>query len=225
MNQVTLPVVVQEIVRSDGTRTLGFRVFCPAHCESVELDVCRKCPQSVEATGDGSASPEGAVVCRPQLFQQPERPNPPSDPTQARSDVAVGAVVAGSVCAIHQDLPLRALRSFLTERNLSSLFVIDESEKVVGIVRDVDLRRPSLQSLRSHPIPDDPLQGVEQVAGDIMSATLAICEHTPIRSALVQMAGSRARQVAIVTTRGELLATLVDVEGLRWLAGHSTSRL
>jgi hypothetical protein len=55
-----------------------------------------------------------------------------------------------------------------------------------------------------------------------MSPTLSIREDTPIRSALLQMGGARVRQVAIVTTNDELLATLVDVDGLRWLSGRSS---
>jgi CBS-domain-containing membrane protein len=219
--QVHLPVVVQELVGGDGTRAVGFRVFCPVHEASVGLEVCESCPQCVEVLGDTSAAC-GAVVCRPQL-RRAEGSLREDDSLDLAADAAVGAAIVGSVHAVRDDVALSSLRALIVEKKLSFLFVVDDSQKVVGVIRDIDVLRPSLDALRARPTVDAPGRGIEGGAGDIMSPTLCIREDMPIRRALVQMAASQARQVPVVTADGELVGRLVDVEGLRWLAGHSTS--
>jgi CBS-domain-containing membrane protein len=120
--------------------------------------------------------------------------------------------------AVHVDVSLDSLRSLFSVICFSFLFVIDESNKVIGVVRDVDVHRPSLRSLRTNL--EAPERCVDQGVTEIMSPTLSVREDAPLRLALVQMASSRARQVPVLTSRGELLASLVDVDGLRWLAHH-----
>ena len=89
---------------------------------------------------------------------------------------------------------------------LSVIAVVDDDHRVVGIVRESDLIHRGLASL-----------DVLECASEIMAPALFIREDTPIRNALLQMATSRVRHAPVVTAAGDLVGTLIDIVGLRWL--------
>ncbi len=186
------PIVIRDVVQPNGAHALGVRVFCPRHSRSVDLDTCRTCPRCVEISRDASGS-ETCVRCTPGTSG--------SDP----GDFAVGAMVLGPVSAVRHDVPEHAIRALFVKHGLAVVFVVDDTHRVVGVVREADLlhRGFSASDLES--------------AAEIMSPSLLIREDTAIRVALLEMAGARVRYAPVVTFEGEPLGTLIDVAGMRWL--------
>jgi CBS domain-containing protein len=181
------PVLVRRVVRADGSRTTAFRVFCPRQGRSLDLDTCRACRSCIEIT----RSCEGDVV----------RCTPPAAPDDAES---VGALLRAPVLAVHADTSLREISRLFVDGQLACVFVVDDGEKVVGVVRDVDLLRAASPSSSN--------------ARAVMGTALPVAESTSLRRALLQMAVTHVRQAPIVDADGELLGVLVDIEALRWLA-------
>jgi predicted transcriptional regulator len=107
--------------------------------------------------------------------------------------------------AVHANLPLRALAALFVDRQLAHVFIVDDREMVVGMVKDADL-------LRATPV------RTSANAGEIMGIALPVPERTPLRRALLQMAVTHVRQAAIMSADGTLLGVLADIDGLRWLA-------
>jgi CBS domain-containing protein len=91
---------------------------------------------------------------------------------------------------------------------LSVIAVVDEDHRVVGVIREADLIHRGFASA-----------DIVESAAEIMVPAFSIPEDMPIRSALLQMATSRVRHAPVVTAAGELLGTLIDVVGMRWLRG------
>jgi len=190
------PVTLCDVIRPDGTHARGLRVFCSRRSQSVDLDTCGACPRLVRVCEDAS----GSVACI--------RCSPGTAATLDPAEVAVGALIAGQVSAVRNDVPDHAIRALFVKHSLSLVVVVDEDHRVIGVVREADLIHRGFAS------PE-----VAESAGEIMRPALSICEDTPIRAALLQMANSRVRHAPVVTTAGELIGTLIDIVGLRWLRG------
>jgi hypothetical protein len=190
------PVTLCEIVRPDGTRARELRVFCPRHSQSMALETCRACPRLAELRDDASGSP-ACVLCAPGTAGT-------ADP----ADVAVGALISGQISAVRNDVPEHAIRALFVKHSLSLVVVVDHDHKVVGVVAEGDLIHRGFKSGQA-----------AECADEIMRPALSIREETPIRTALLQMATSRVRHAPVITAAGELIGTLIDVVGLRWLRG------
>jgi CBS domain-containing protein len=117
-------------------------------------------------------------------------------------------LLTGPVSAVTADVPEHAIRALFVKHSLSLIAVVDEDHRVVGVVREADLIHRGFASA-----------DVVESAADLMAPAFSIPEDMPIRSALLQMATSRLRHAPVVAAGGELLGTLIDVVGLRWLRG------
>jgi CBS domain-containing protein len=213
-DDVVRSILLRKVVRGDGRSTIGVRVFCTTREQSVTLDTCRTCPRCLEIAPDAT-SMSASVRCRPEV----------DDVVRENAESAVGVVVRGPVFAVDQAVPLPVLRSMFRASGVTAIFVVDEKDRLVGLVRDLDLRRSRLTPVRLQlPTPGDDLAALMnapdagQIAAEIMSPTATISEETPIRRAVLQMATSRITRAPVVTADGELVAILADIEGLRWLA-------
>ncbi len=63
MGDVDRPVLTRTIIRADGTRTVGLRVFCGRSHTSIPLDVCVRC--SVYRTTARDDAGEERIFCEP----------------------------------------------------------------------------------------------------------------------------------------------------------------
>jgi CBS domain len=194
-----LSVTVCDVVRPDGTRARGLRAYCPRRSQSVSLETCRACPRLVEIRDDASGAPV-CIRCTPGMAST-------SDP----AEVAVGALIAGRVSAVRSDVSEHAIRALFVEHSLSLVVVVDHDHRVIGVVGEGDLIHRGFAALQNG-----------ECAGEIMRPALSIREETPVRTALLQMATSRVRHAPVITAAGELIGTLIDVVGLRWLRGGGT---
>jgi len=190
-------ITFRDVILPDGTHARALRVFCPRKSQSVSVEVCRACPRMVavceEETG---ASP--CVRCSPGAAHSP-----------SPADVSVGAMLSGRVAAVAADVPEHAIRALFVKHSLALIAVVDEAHRVVGVVREADLIHRGLVSA-----------DVVECAAEIMTPAFSIPEGMPVRTALLEMAMSRVRHAPVVTPEGELLGTLIDVIGLKWLRGE-----
>jgi len=205
-DEIEQPVLVSEIIGRDGSRSIHFRVFCPYRAASVPLDTCRACPSLREVGGEAPGN--GALV----RCGREARPDRCKDGESLEGGPA-GATLKTSIAAVRDDLAIEKLRSYFVEHLISSIYVVDESHRLLGVVRDVDLlvSRHTLRPTASH-------EG--ETAAQVMSATSSVPENIGVRTALVAMARANQRRAAVVTSEGMLLGVLDDVAGLKWLVGR-----
>ena len=196
------PILVRDVLRSDGSRTIAFRVFCPRNDRSVSVSECEVCPRCLEIGAEGPGA-NGRVRCEAI----------PSTSESPSADGAVGSVLRESTLCVESDLSVPSVLALLVERGLSGVFVVDVAGRLLGLIRELDLC-PSRQ--RAIVGPARPQETA--TAEEIMSSAIAIREETPVRDAIRRMARSHLRDAAIVARTGELVGVLRDIEGLRWIA-------
>jgi CBS domain-containing protein len=118
------------------------------------------------------------------------------------------SVIDSRVCA---DLEIRDAAAYFDERDLASAWVVDERGHLVGCLREIDFVRHG-----------DVSPGTTVRA--IMSAAISVEERCTVHEALLRMARSHVRELAIVTAEGALVGVVRDVDGLRILGVHRASR-
>ena len=205
-DEIEQQVLVSEIIGGDGSRSIHFRVFCPYRAASVPLDTCRACPSLREVAGEASGN--GALV----RCGREGRPDRGTDDETLEGGPA-GAALKASIAAVRDDLAIQKLRSYFVEHLVSSVYVVDESHRLLGVVRDVDLV-VSRHTLR----PTASTEG--ETAAQVMSPTSSVPENIGVRSALLAMARANQRRAAVITSDGMLLGVLDDIAGLKWLVGR-----
>ena len=196
------PILVRDLLRSDGSRTIAFRVFCPRNDRSVSVSECEACPRCLEIGAEGPGA-NGRVCC--------EAIPPTSESLSA--DGAVGSVLRESIFCVESDLSVTSVVAVLVERGLSGVFVVDVDGRLLGLIRELDLVRSRQRAILGAAKPQE-----TATADEIMSSAIAICEDTPVRDAIRRLARSHLRDAAIVARTGELVGVLRDVDGLRWIA-------
>ena len=208
-DEIERPVLVSEIIGREGSRLIHFRVFCTRKEASVQLDTCRACPALREV--DGERSGKGACVrCKRQIRDPTCAPGATPDggpDTRTPDGGPTGTLLKAAIFAVRDDMALDKLRSYFVEQSISSVYVVDESNRLVGVVRDIDFLLP-----QRRPRPE--------VAAQVMGPTPCVRENTGVRSALLEMARAGQRRTAVVTPDGVLLGVIDDVTGLKWLVGR-----
>ena len=112
---------------------------------------------------------------------------------------------------VRADLEIRDAAAYLDARELASAWVVDERGHLVGCLREIDFVRHG-----------DVSPGTTVRA--IMSAAISVEERCTVHEALLRMARSHVREVAIVTAEGALVGVVRDVDGLRILGGRRAAR-
>src|SRR4051812_10188431 len=131
-DEIEQPVLVSEIIGRDGSRSIHFRVFCPYQAASVPLDTCRACPSLREVGNEPSGN--GALV-RCGREARPDR----GTADETLEGGPAGATLKSAIAAVSGELAIKKLRSYFVEHLVSSVYVVDESHRLLGVVRDVDL--------------------------------------------------------------------------------------
>ncbi len=200
------PVLIREIVRRDGSRTLAFHVFCSRRTESVPLAMCETCAACLDISPDAEGV-RAVVRCRPPCPTNAPTAFSRGDPNALPGDTTpVGTILHGATLCAGSDAEAATLLALLAERALPELFVVDESGRLVGLVRDGHLQR-----------------GASSL-GDVMSSATCVEEAVSVRRAVVRMAGAHVRAVPIVTRDGLLVGVLRDVDGLHFIATDRRGR-
>jgi CBS domain-containing protein len=202
--RVTHPILRLRVVSADGTELGSERVFCRLRRESVPLELCTSCPR-LEAVKDGlTPSIDCAIPCVPHL----DRLDPEGEMTE------VGTMIANGTTVVDAFAPLRRARRLLQEERWLSVAVVDEEKRLIGIVHELTLLRPSCEVPNPLEARDDP----EEVSVmSAMSTATPIHERMTIRSALRLLAGSHLREAVVVNPERKPIGIFRDVDGLRWI--------
>jgi len=129
-------------------------------------------------------------------------------------------IMTRSVATVHTDTPVRQAAALMSERNVTSLPVLDEDDRVVGIVSEADLIRDRMpHDLRSHLRPEehdqpDPARLVRDIMTD---AVVCMGENADTADLAALMLDNNVRAVPIVdgaqllgiVSRRDLLRTLL----------------
>jgi hypothetical protein len=107
----------------------------------------------------------------------------------------------GVVC-VSAEVDVRVLAGIVSETARTTLFVVDDERRLLGLVR-APVRWPP-----------------HGTASAMMTEASGVLESTPVRRALVEMAVAHWREAPIVTSSAELVGTLGDLEGMRWLTAN-----
>jgi CBS domain-containing protein len=209
-SQKRRPILVNHVVRADGTRTRELKVFCRGRDTTVALDVCRDCPRCHELE-IGECDGRGWIRCTP--------PGAAEEHTSAGDALAEGAVV------VEQDVLVRDLVTIFAERRLRIVVVVDGEGHVAGVVHDSHL----LPHIQAHVCPGCVPAAVElewalvasSTASEVMSSARPIAEGTSVREALAQMAEIRHQRLVVIDAAGIPLGVLADVHALRALRSDS----
>lgn len=127
--------------------------------------------------------------------------------------VTVGDVMSGDVIRIREDTPYRAIVDLLMERRISAVPVVDEANRVIGVVSEADLlhrveflgaeherrvfERPSRQEARA--------KATAACARDLMtSPAVTVTPQTPVAGAAKVMATAGVKRLVVVDDGGRL---------------------
>ncbi|HEV7192327.1 MAG TPA: CBS domain-containing protein [Jatrophihabitantaceae bacterium] len=130
-------------------------------------------------------------------------------------------IMTTDVITVHPDTTVREAAALLTERGITSLPVVDDSNRVIGIVSEVDLIRDRMpHDPRSHLRQDDsedqkdPAQRVAEVMSDVVVCLSANADAADVAELMLD---NNVRAVPIVdgsqlvgiVSRRDLLRTLL----------------
>jgi CBS domain-containing protein len=136
-------------------------------------------------------------------------------------------IMTRDVVTVHTATSVRQAATLLTERGITSLPVLDDDERVVGIVSEVDLIRDRMpHDPRSHLRPEtheqpDPARLVRDVMSDVV---VCLGENADVADVAALMIDNNVRAVpivngaelvGIVSRRDLLRSLLVDDDAIR----------
>ncbi len=123
----------------------------------------------------------------------------------------VGALVRPRSICVADDVPVSRLTRLFARRMLA-FPVIDEGRSLVGWVTESVLRGPNVAR--------------NATVGQVSRSARGVPEHASLRSALLHMVHSHARELGVVDEGGRLQGIVRDIDLLRWVsrAGFASSR-
>lgn len=207
--RVTHPVLRLRVVSADGAEVGSEHVFCRLRRESVPLELCALCPRldAVKDKDGLTPSIDCAIPCVPHL----DRFDPEGEMTE------VGTLLANGTTVVDAFASLRRAHRVLQEERWLSVAVVDENRRLIGIVHELNLLRPSSQAPHRLEARDDE----ERVSvASAMSTATPIDERMTIRRALRLLAGHHLREAVVVNPEGKPIGVFRDIDGLRWI-GHA----
>lgn len=185
MGDVERPVLTRTILRADGSRAVGLRVFCGRAHTSIPLEVCVRC--SVYRTS--GRDPEG----RERIFCEP-----PCGPKPAMTAGAALGLGGGAMC-VDANVPGPSVSAALASTGGRPVLVVGRDGSLAGVIRDEHLRGRVRSWMTAH---------------DLMAPARGLWEGAPLHDAIVAMAKAHQRFVALVTATGEPVGVLPDVEAM-----------
>jgi CBS domain-containing protein len=200
------PILVNHVVRADGTRTRELKVFCRGRDTTVPLDICRDCPRCHQLE-IGDRDGQGWIRCTP--------------PGEAEEQPSAGDAMSEGAVVVEEDVLVRDLVTIFAERRLRIVVVVDPEGRVSGVVHDSHL----LPHIQAHVQPGCVPAAIQlewaivasSTASEVMSSARPIAEGTSVREALAQMAEIRHQRLVVIDAAGLPLGVLADVHALRAL--------
>lgn len=199
---VRLPLRVRKVLSANGRdRTTGV-VHCPRCDQSINEKACFHCDGMIAqrwSPVDGAR-----IVCARGKLED-------TVPVDARR---MDFAEAAARCKLHEivepvsvfatpDLMLSKLGHVLLEADVRAAPVVDDEERLVGVITRSDLLRAT---------------SPEALVGDVMPSPVhALPEHAPIGYAIALMAMENVSAVPVVTDSGRVVGLVHAIDTLRWI--------
>jgi CBS domain-containing protein len=203
-SRVHHPILRLRVVSADGTREGSESVFCRFRRESVPVERCASCSRCDDIREGKAPSVDCTIPTVSELAD-----------TDARGErIEVGTLLRAGTTAVDTTTSLQLALRVLREEQRTSMGVVDDEERLVGIVHELGpMPQPGEWALLGSRTD----RGNPAVAS-AMSAAVRVHEAMPVRVAVYLLAAHHLREAVVVTPSGKLLGLFRDVDALRWLA-------
>ncbi len=200
----------------EGEEEVRWTVKCPDSHHVVDLETCEGCPH-LEHIQRGAAGPE-RLRCRPQVRPPAHPPSKAYDPLlpPLLEHTRVDELMTQDVYCVDEGVSAEELAELFATREVSGVPVLDEDERLVGVVSRADLLRPSEgedDTPRLHP------ERAGATASELMNASpVVVREGTTVPQAAAVMAAARVHRVLVVSAAGKVVGVLSAMDVVRWVA-------
>jgi CBS domain-containing protein len=128
----------------------------------------------------------------------------------------VDELMTQDVYCVDEGVSAEELAELFATREVSGVPVLDEDERLVGVVSRADLLRPSEgedDTPRLHP------ERAGATASELMNASpVVVREGTTVPQAAAVMAAARVHRVLVVSAAGKVVGVLSAMDVVRWVA-------
>jgi CBS domain-containing protein len=214
---MTTPAVKRTAVRrvsvlsADGTDATVRTVYCPRRERSEAFEKCCGCShlRHVDVADDGEHGTVDCAVTAPPTNGKAKEPSLRDAAAHAR----LVDVLGDDVLCVMADVTIGDAAALMLRSNLRALPVVDQAQKLVGMLSQADLVRAR-----------------ERAAGDAVEKVMTPLAHglpedAPLAYAISLMAFEGLHEVPAVASDGRVVGLLSSVDALRWVArglGYAT---
>lgn len=213
---VTLPIHRVSTGLGEGEEAVRWTVRCPASQHMVDLKTCEDCPH-LERVQEAATGPE-SLHCHPEVHPPPPPPGEAYEPllTSLLEHTRVDELMTQDVYCVGEEMLAEELAELFATRKVSGVPVLDETERLVGVVSRSDLLRTSDEeedTPRLHP------ERAGATASELMNASpVVVREGTTVPQAAAVMAAARVHRVLVVSAEGRVVGVLSAMDVVRWVA-------
>jgi len=191
-------------------------VRCPSSHRVVSLGTCESCPH-LERIERDTSGPQ-AVSCTPQPEPSQSAPDARFEPllSPLLEHTRVDELMTRDVFCVGEELSAEELAKLFVTHGVSGMPVVDEDERLVGVVSRTDLLRAPSDA------EDTPVLHPERTrasAEELMNPSpVFVPEGTTIPQAAAVMASARVHRVLVVSSEGTVVGILTPLDVVRWVA-------
>lgn len=214
---VTLPIHRVSTGLGEGEEQVRWTVKCPASQHVMDLEKCEDCPH-LERVQEAEAGPE-SLVCHPEVPLPPPPPSGAYGPllTLLLEHTRVDELMTQDVYCVGEEMRAEELAELFATRKVSGVPVLDEDERLVGVVSRSDLLRASEKeednTPRLHP------ERAGATAAELMNtAPVVVREGMTVPQAAAVMAAAQVHRVLVVSAEGTVVGVLSAMDVVRWVA-------
>lgn len=204
-----LEVRVSRTLAADGSEVTHGSVPCPTRgfLAQSECSRCDDLAATIETEGVVT------VMCRHRGRELPLLP--PARPAGVRSsaDATPVAEITKSVVCIERNVTVAQAAALLLELEVSGLPVVDDRNRLAGVISKTDLVRHSWEPGRHS------RDGTVPVATIMTTDPVSIVATTSVADACKLMVDESVHRLPVVSESGEVLGIVTPLDVLEWLAG------
>jgi CBS domain-containing protein len=201
-----LPVRTRLTVLPDGATASASFVYCERQGRSVPFEQCMSCPHAgaIELVASGR---ERTVECACVSLVPSERPHEAGMAAVVAAVLPVGLALAHTVTCVANDVPLhQAARRVAMDASALGVPVVDAQGVLAGLLPRASVTLAMLASSG-------------EVVGDRMVAPmLSVLEGDSLGDAFRSMCARRLRELVVVSSTGQVVGLLRDVDAMRFVA-------
>ncbi|WNG37946.1 CBS domain-containing protein [Archangium violaceum] len=219
MDGVSLPVHRVSTGLGEGEEEIRWTVKCPNSHHVVDLETCEGCPH-LEHIQQEAAGPQ-RLLCHAEAFSPAPLPGEGNElllPPQLEH-TRVDELMTQDVYCVGEEMLAEELAELFATRKVSGVPVLDEDERLVGVVSRADLLRASTEEKdtpRLHP------ERAGATACELMNAApVVVREGTTVPQAAAVMADANVHRVLVVSSEDRVVGVLSAMDVVRWLAALS----